>query len=88
MRQRDTWTAWRSLGAWLGGVSGDAKGVTRFITLRKVAAYGVTLPLLACALVITVAVLGFTVLAAKLLFACIGLLERLSMGFWYGRTRI
>ena len=88
MRQRDTWTAWRSLGAWLGGVSGDAKGVTRFITLRKVAAYGVTLPLLACALVITVAALGFTGLVAKLLFACIALLEKLSTGFWSGKTRI
>ena len=73
-----------SLVAGMAGV----KGKTKFITLRRAAAFGVTLPLLACALVITVAALGFTGLVAKLLFGCIALLEKLSTGFWSGKTRI
>ena len=60
----------------------------KFITLRKVAACGVILPLLASVLFIIAALLVFTGWAARLLFACIALLEKLSTGFWSGKTRI
>lgn len=88
MHPNATWTGLLNQAVSLVAGMVVVRGKTKFITLRKVAAYGVILPLLACALVIIAALLASTGLVAKLLFACIALLERLSTDFWSGRTRI
>lgn len=82
-----TWTRWLRAAALLGVDSGGAKGVTRFTTLRRVLDFAVIFPLLACAVAITVAVLGCTVLVARLLSVSIDCLERLSTACLSGRTR-
>lgn len=83
-----TWIKWLGQAALSGGDVADAKETPRFIMLRRVVGYGVIFPLLVFASVITVVLLGFTVLAAKLLFDSIGFLERASMGSLSGKTRI
>ena len=89
MRPNGTWTGLLSRAASSAGEdSALVRAGQKYTMLRKVAGYGVILPLLVCVLVITAVLLAFTVLVARLLSACIGCLEKLSTGFWYGRTKI
>lgn len=88
MQRKGTWIGWLSQAASSAGEdSAIVRDGTKFTMLRKVAGYGVILPLLVCVLVITAGLLGFTVLGAKLLSACIDCLERLNTAFWSGRTK-
>lgn len=88
MQPSATWTALLNQAASLVAGMVGAKGKTKFITLRKAAGLGVIFPLLACALLIIAALLVCMAWVASLLFVCIALLEKLSTGFWFGRTRI
>lgn len=87
MQQNDTWLRLLGLAVLLGADTEDAKEQVRFITLRKVVAYAVIGPLLVCALLITVALWAFMVLAVKLSSGSIGLLETASTAFWCGRRK-
>ena len=87
MRPNVTWTGLLLAAALSGADLEDARARWRFTTLRKVLDFAVILPLLVCALVITVAVLGFTVLVARLLSASIAFLERLNTAYLFGKTR-
>lgn len=87
MRQSVTWIGWLTQAVSLVGASAGVKAPTKFITLRRVVVYGAILPLLVCALVITVAALGFTALVARLSLGFIACLEKASTAFLSGRTR-
>jgi len=85
MRRNDIWDESRRLAVSSGKDLVVARGETKFTTSLKAVGYAAIGVWFACVVVIILALLGFTVLVAKLLSGFIGLLEILSTDSSSGR---